>query len=265
MITADEQDQAVTPNTTALSGVPEEQTTMTMTEKEKSDNVISPVENKEESDKLSVQNEDVHKGARPKTQGGEGSKVETKKGSRGAFRSQLYGLKKRAPKDRSYRCRLCGVTKRSTESLNAHHRKRHEKLNCTVCGKVFDLDTSLQHHMYSHFSRKYYCDRCDYHCHFQSELDSHKIMHRENPSYQCMYPKCGKWFKCKGELTLHVEVHRKIWYDCSKCDFSTLLVKYLKEHEKSHSDELPYPCTICGERFRWRSGLKRHKEKKHSG
>ena len=45
-------------------------------------------------------------------------------------------------------------------------------------------------------------------------------------------------------------------------------MKYLKEHEKSHlkkDSKLPYECKLCGERFLWRSGLKRHKEKKHGG
>ena len=80
-----------------------------------------------------------------------------------------------------------------------------------------------------------------------------------------MYPKCGRWFKCKGELSLHVETHKKTWFDCKKCDFSTKLLKYLKEHEKSHDSELPYSCDLCGKRFLWRSGVKRHKEKEHSG
>ena len=213
---------------------------------------VENIENNNGIAALEVEEKDdehVHKGARPKTPASkpDESEVVTKKGSRGAFRSQLYGLKRRSPKDRSYRCQICGTTKRSTESLNAHHRKRHPALNCTVCGKTFTLATFLMHHMYSHFPRKFYCDRCDFHCHFQSELDSHKITHRENPSYQCMYPKCGRWFKRKGELTLHIETHRKTWYDCRKCDFSTHLVKYLKEHEKSHEKELPYSCDLCGE------------------
>ena len=149
------------------------------------------------------------------------------------------------------------------EDLNDHHRRRHGKQTCDVCGKKFNLATSLTHHMYSHFPRKFQCEKCDFHCQFQSELDSHKITHQENPSHQCMYPKCGRWFKRKGELTLHVEVHNKLWYDCSKCDFSTKLVKYLKEHEKSHKKELPYSCNLCGQQFLWRSGVKWHKEKDH--
>ena len=187
----------------------------------------------------------------------------TKKGSRGAFKSQLFGLKRPEPKDRSYKCKLCDVSKRSMEDLNAHHRRRHGKQTCDICGKKFNLATTLAHHLYSHFPRKFYCERCDFHCRFQSELNAHMISHREQPSHQCMYPKCGRWFKRKGELSLHVEVHNKLWYDCSKCDFSTKLVKYLKEHQKSHNKELPYSCDLCGQRFLWRSGVKRHKEKDH--
>ena len=202
-------------------------------------------------------------GARPKV-----ADPKKQTGTRGAFKSQLFGLRRKAPKDRSYKCQICGKSKRSMEALNEHHRGRHDPQKCGVCGKIFDLATSLAHHMYSHYTRKFYCEHCNYHCFFQSELESHKIVHREQPSYQCQYPKCGRWFKRKGELSLHVEIHDKTWYDCKKCDYSTKLMKYLKEHEKSHlkkNDDLPYECKLCGERFLWRSGLKRHREKKHAG
>ena len=205
-------------------------------------------------------------GARPKT--ADPIVQKGSKGTRGAFKSQLYGLRRKIPKDRSYKCSVCGKSKRSMEALNEHHRARHDSQKCGICGKFFDLATSLSHHMYSHYSRKYQCEKCEYHCLFKSELESHMIVHRETPSHQCQFPKCGKWFKCKGELALHVETHKKTWYDCKKCDFSTKLIKYLKEHEKSHlkkTDKLPYECKICGDRFLWRSGLKRHRDKKHSG
>ena len=154
------------------------------------------------------------------------------------------------------------------EALNEHHHNRHDPQKCGICGKMFDLATMLAHHMYSHYKRKYQCEKCQYHCFFKSKLESHMIVHRETPTHQCQYPKCGKWFKWKGELALHVETHNKRWYDCDKCDFSTKLMKYLKEHEKSHlkkKDKLPYECKLCGERFLWCSGLKRHREKKHLG
>ena len=131
-------------------------------------------------------------------------------------------------KDRAYKCQVCGKSKCSMESLNEHHRRNHNPQMCGVCGKMFDLATTLVHHMYSHYTCKHYCDKCDFHCFFKSELEAHKIVHRDQPSFQCMYPKCGRWFKRKGELSLHMETHRKIWYDCKKCDFSTKLKKVFK-------------------------------------
>ena len=211
---------------------------------------------------------DRNTGARPKT----GSNQQTtdmvgKKGSKGAFKSQLYGLRRKCPKDRAYKCQVCGTSKRSMEALNEHHRRNHNPQMWGVCGKMFELATTLAHHMYSHNVSKHHCDKCDFHCFFKSELEAHKVAHQEQPTHKCMYPKCGRWFKRKGDLSLHVESHKKIWYDCKKCDFSTKLFKYLKEHEKSHvkkNEDLLYTCDICGKRFLWRSGVKRHKEKTHS-
>ena len=164
-------------------------------------------ESQEQSSPVST---DGNTGARPKT----GSKqqmmsIAGKKGSKGAFKSQLYGLRRKRPKDRAYKCQVCGTLKRSMESLNKHHRRNHNPQMCGVCGKMFDLATTLAHHMYSHNISKHHCDKCDFHCFFKSELEAHKIVHRERSSYQCMYPKCGRWFKRKGELSLHVETHKK--------------------------------------------------------
>ena len=212
---------------------------------------------------IPADNENANKIGKTVTAGATGARSKTpsvqwptsttgKKRSKGAFKSQLYGLPGKRPKDRAYKCQVCGTSKRSMESLNDHHRRNHNPQMCGMCGKMFDLATTLAHHMYSHYMRKHHCDQCEFHCFFKSELEAHKVVHREQPTHQCMYPKCGRWFKRKGELSLHVETHKKTWYDCTKCDFSTKLLKYLKEHEKSHlnkNEDLPYACDICGKRF----------------
>ena len=100
-----------------------------------------------------------------------------KKGSKGAFKSQLYGLRRKRPKDRAYKCQVCGTSKRSMEALNEHHRRNHNPQMCGVCGKMFELATTLAHHMYSHNVSKHHCDKCDFHCFFKSELESHKVVH----------------------------------------------------------------------------------------
>ena len=114
--------------------------------------------------------------------------------SHGAFKTQLHGLKRKAPEDRSYRCQLCGAHERSQQSLNNHHQLRHEAQMCGTCGKIFELAASLMHHMYSHYESKYYCEKCNYHCYFKSELKTHRITHHSTPQHQCMFPKCSCWF-----------------------------------------------------------------------
>ena len=96
------------------------------------------------------------KGARPKIGTKQQSEHTTgKKSSRGAFKSQLYGLHRNHPKDRAYKCQVCGKSKCSMESLNEHHCRNHNPQMCGVCGKMFDLVTILAHHMYSNYTCKH--------------------------------------------------------------------------------------------------------------
>ena len=184
---------------------------------------------------------------------------------KGYVKVTTHGIRKKVNSDnRSYRCSICGVRKRSAHNLNVHHKKRHSAQMCGVCGKVFDLASSLSHHMYTHNERRFFCEKCPYHCHFESELKKHNISHHSQPSHQCMKRNCGRWFKRKSDLVLHLETHKKDVLDCDQCDFTTTLQKYLKEHKKSHEDTLPYSCNICGKRFLWRSGVRAHKIKEHS-
>ena len=104
-----------------------------------------------------------------------------------------------------------------------HHRLLILSLCMEMSRKVLSLASSLARHMYDHNVLKYHCDQCDYGCHFESELQTHKIIHRKNPSYQCMKANCGKWFRHKWDLTLHLQKHDGIHHNCDyeRCNFST--------------------------------------------
>ena len=73
----------------------------------------------------------------------------------------------------------------------------HNPQMCGFFNSTFALASSLSRHMYDHDEKKFHCNQCDYSSHFESELEMHKIVHRKNPSYQCMHAKCGKWFHRK--------------------------------------------------------------------
>ena len=127
---------------------------------------------------------------------------------KGTLKTKTYALKKKVEtKRRSFKCSECDVMKTSIKDLNIHHEECHNPQICGVCGKLFKLASSLARHMYAHNIPKYKCDQCDHMCQFESELNTHKIVHRKNPSHQCMKANCGKWFRRKWDLTLHLQKH----------------------------------------------------------
>ena len=187
------------------------------------------------------------------------------KKTKGYVKVITHGIKKKLNiEGRSYCCGICGIRKRSAHNLNVHHRKRHAAQMCGVCGKLFELASSLSHHMYTHNEPRFFCEKCSFHCHFESELKKHNVTHHSQPLHQCIRKNCGRWFKHKADLVLHVESHTKELIECEHCDFKTTLQKYLKEHMKSHDNTLPYPCNLCNKRFLWRSGLRAHRIKEHA-
>ena len=186
--------------------------------------------------------------------------------TKGTLRTKTYTLKKKTgTKWRSFKCSECDVVKKSIRELNIHHEECHNPQICGTCGKLFKLASSLARHMYEHNQPKYYCDQCNFKCHFESELQMHKIVHRKNPSHKCMKANFGEWFMRKWDLTLPLQKHDGVWHDCEYegCQFSTDTKKQLKEHQKSHQDDSQHVCATCGKGFKYRSGLKRHRDKDH--
>ena len=122
------------------------------------------------------------------------TKEETNTVNKGVFKTTTHTLKKKPDNKRSYKCSVCGAKKGSMQLLNEHHKLHHRPQMCGICGRVFDLATSLNRHMYSHDEMRFRCEKCDFKCHFESELLSHKIVHRKTPTHKCMVTNCSRWF-----------------------------------------------------------------------
>ena len=190
-------------------------------------------------------------GAKPKT---------TQK--KGTFTMKKHGLPKPTPTPRLFHCPFEGC-ERSTNTageLNAHYRRRHPPVKCSICGREFDTPSSLNKHKYTHNTPKHVCDHCGECFHFKSHYNSHIRKHLKNPSFQCMSSGCGKWFKRKGELNAHLVVHSGETVNCEEegCSYSTNDPRNLRAHLRSHSDELPFKCIFCGKGHRYEEQKKRH-------
>ena len=183
--------------------------------------------------------------------------------TQGSLKIKTHALKKKPEINRKYKCSVCGISKKSMKAVNEHHLKKHKPQICPICERTFALASTLIRHSYDHEERRYHCDVCEFSCHFESELNAHKIVHRKTPTFRCMHKGCGKWFMRKWELTVHFKTHDGKEYKCETCGHRTNSEKNLKEHQRKHRDDCEYICKICKKGFHYRSGLKRHRDKEH--
>lgn len=141
-------------------------------------------------------------------------------------------------------------------SQSSRHGKKRGKSQCTDCGKmVFNLH---KHHIQNHSKIKlYFCDLCDYSCHFKKQIIPHLQTHLIEKDFKCAL--CGKTFSTKFLLGRHQQaIHDKITnYTCSICGKSFFYLKSWSLHEKRHF-ERQEKCSECGKLFFGQMDLRRH-------
>lgn len=140
----------------------------------------------------------------------------------------------------SFACDKCSKAFSSYSNLSRHKSISHTYSNkvsrnfmCNVCGKCFTANDSLRVHMFIHTGeRPYRCSMCDATYVQSGHLNRHiKVVHEGKLNYQCQHTGCEKSF-----------------YDLSS----------LKVHERSHTNERPYSCPKCPQKFRTSNAKKAH-------
>ena len=82
-------------------------------------------------------------------------------------------------------------------------------------------------------------------------------IHSEETPYKCVT--CGKGFKQKAHLTVHMRIHTgERPYICSVCQKAFNQSSNLSRHINSHSEKTPHKCPICGIGFEQKSNLNAH-------
>ena len=157
-------------------------------------------------------------------------------------------------------CTLCGKTFQYQNTLNLHMIRQHgqrTEFNCDVCGVGFSIKSKLLRHKNVHEGLKsYQCATCGKVFKSVESLCGHKAVHSSEPKLECL--QCGAKFRSKYNLVeVHTTSHTKN-YCCDQCGKGFKRAENLKAHKELHLEERKYKCQLCGKSYNIKRGLMVH-------
>ncbi|XP_046424748.1 gastrula zinc finger protein XlCGF58.1-like [Neodiprion fabricii] len=169
-----------------------------------------------------------------------------------------------------YKCKVCPKTCKTLMAFKMHVDMEHEKTKdpivfvCTYCKFECKKRTTL----HSHVARKhathqkeheeYLCDTCEFKCQSRRRLKEHlERKHAADYKYVCEI--CGKKFKVKGDMRLHVRFkHKEGPRICDVCGKTCSNSNSLYVHQKWAHFKPKYECHICHRRMVTQFNLDQH-------
>ncbi|XP_047348503.1 zinc finger and SCAN domain-containing protein 12-like isoform X8 [Vespa velutina] len=187
-----------------------------------------------------------------------------------------------------YKCKICFKICRSLIAFKMHvaleHKPEQEEnvddlesltYTCNYC----NYESTNKSTLYSHISRKhstrrtgrrktnrgilseqeeYACDICEFKCQTRRRLKEHlERKHASEYKYDCEF--CGKKFKVKGDMRLHVRFkHKEGPIVCDVCGKTCSNSNSLYVHQKWAHFKPKYECEICKRRMVTQENLDQH-------
>ena len=98
---------------------------------------------------------------------------------KGMFKTKTITIR-RSKDPHTFKCSVCSTRASTLKELNTHFIQNHANVDCDIYGKSFLTPASLCKHRYSHMeeSEQFQCRTCDKRFPFESQLKSHRHMHR---------------------------------------------------------------------------------------
>lgn len=155
--------------------------------------------------------------------------------------------------DKLFTCRLCHRGFISSVTLRRHLLGHFGCQDCTceICGKSYKKLSTLEQHMSIHQMEKsgeqkmHVCDVCGQSFYFEHQLIQHSRRHQDR-KFKCTVPGCHWKFVFKNELTYHLRSHsQEKPYLCDICGYAASTKIRLQRHNITHTGERKYHCEYC--------------------
>nr|XP_003703883.1 PREDICTED: zinc finger protein 782-like [Megachile rotundata] len=148
----------------------------------------------------------------------------------------------------TYTCNFCDYESTNKSTLTSHISRKHT-------GKTIDRRRSSYG---STEPKEYSCDECEFKCQNRRKLKEHlERKHASDYKYDCEY--CGKKFKVKGDMRLHVRFkHKEGPIVCDVCGKTCSNSNSLYVHQKWAHFKPKYECAICKRRMVTQENLDQH-------
>lgn len=192
-------------------------------------------------------------------------KVFSNEGCMLKHRKEVHFPKELVPKP--FICNVCG-SYWATKSKLVAHMKFHAapEFTCEICSKSFCVKGSLVQHKQSvHLDlRPFFCDICGKKCKTKGQLKNHQSRHSDERPFKCQ--KCPSTFKLKFDLSEH-ESKTHTSADPLTCNVCGKLFKgksTLRVHMALHYGE-DHKCPHCNTTYKDKGALRFHVRTIHLG
>ena len=164
-------------------------------------------------------------------------------------------------------CDKCGKSFPNTTGLRKHkanvHVESREKIQCSICAKLYSNMENLQYHIRSaHDSSchdSFSCSICNKTFKHKRLLKVHEQTHRETRDFKC--DKCDATFKRASDLSGHNKRHEKAYkHFCKFCNKGFYQKHKVQYHENIHTGAKPFECSICDFRCAFKENLSKHRK-----
>uniref|UniRef100_A0A4W5KHR5 C2H2-type domain-containing protein n=1 Tax=Hucho hucho TaxID=62062 RepID=A0A4W5KHR5_9TELE len=138
----------------------------------------------------------------------------------------------------------------------AENRSQVDSKTCCVCGKILTCTSQMERHLKSHSkARPFHCAICERN--FGLSVDHQQV---EVNIESCSSPLTTKENDTEPLIKAFTPAPTAKEHACIVCGKILNCASHLATHMRSHSEERPYQCVKCEQRFKYKQSLNQHQK-----